>query len=133
MKFLNYLQEEYFGAIKQKSSYSGSEEQLTVFKNPDRSEMKEAGEDGTIRYLVDFQHSALYIWNAMLGTHDTVIKKFSLPILTAYCRGSGSLNSSGKLRSNEGEIINVTNKIFNNNKSWLSKYFDVYDLEACLF
>jgi hypothetical protein len=133
MKFLNYLQEEYFGAIKQKSMYSGQEEQLTVFKNPDRSEMKEAGEDGVIRYLIDFQHHNLYIWNALLGIHDTVIKKFNLPLVTSYCKGSGSLNSSGKLGTNEGDNVNISKEAFNNSKSWLSRYFDTYDLEDCLF
>jgi|WetSurMetagenome_2_1015567.scaffolds.fasta_scaffold48815_4 hypothetical protein len=129
MKFLKYLQEEYFGATKTKSGFSGQEELLTVFKNPDRSEMKEAGEDGVIRFLADFQHSTLYIWNALLGTHENVIKKFNLS-LVSYCRGSGHLNSSVKIDKIEGECVKATSQTINSNKSWLSRYFDYNNFEA---
>lgn len=129
MKFLKYLQEEFFASTKTKSSFGGQEELLTIFKNPDRSEMKEAGEDGVIRFLADFQHSNFYIWNALLGTHENIIKKFNLP-LTSYCRGSGNLHPSGKLNKIEGECIKTTSQTINSAKSWLSKYVDYNSFEV---
>lgn len=133
MRLYNYLKEEYHGLIKKPSGG------IPIFKNPDRKEMREAGDLGTIRYIVDITKKNIYVWDGYSVLHLDVIRKLNLK-LDLHFRGEGEWNGT-KIIDNHFSLHGVdyikTSKKYTlkphrekaekwilDNKSFLSKFFD---------
>jgi hypothetical protein len=115
MKFKHYIQEEYYDVLK---DYSGNE--LPVFINPDKKEVRECGRH--IRFIIDLDHNQIYTWNAYKAIHGVVVGKLGLH-LHKHIRGEAVLKDN-KMWFDQGEAYNITkNEI--RSKNWINKYLDL--------
>jgi hypothetical protein len=129
MKFLKYLQEEYFGIVN--SKYLGKPSVAEIYKNPSPSELRKniiKDKDPDVRYIIDIDKKNLYVWCAYDLNHDKVIKDLGIK-LNRYFRGTGDAKS-GKIAFPEGEFVNCETRDvvnFRNNSEWITKYFDKFN------
>jgi hypothetical protein len=89
MKFLGYLNEEYYNLV------DGS----PVFKNPtssDYTELRKAHEDLDLRFLINASSIDLYVWYYGV-VHSTVIKKVSNSPSDVFYAGLGLIGPNNKI------------------------------------
>ena len=94
MKFLKYLQEEYYKTLP--GTFDMDTE---VFINPSSSDLAKMNKNNRdycklnnitpgpliVRFLGDYDKQRLYVWNANLQTHDFVGKRVGLDIYHSRC------------------------------------------------
>lgn len=125
------MKEEYFGLMK-KSGFLGNKP-LTVFINPNKAEMREAGgKTKQVRYIIDAVKKDFYIWSAYERIHKDVIDHFGLK-LTKHCRGMGEIDMQGKVTWNQADSHGVTPKWIDQNERWLSKYLHFDDFAEAIY
>lgn len=128
MKFLRYLQEEYFGSLPDKVYKAGVAKNISIeiLRNPSIADMKKiskfhsriGGGDSYLRFLIDTKKKDLYIWTANSQIlHDDVSKHFKLKY---DLKGYGDLSSKGKLR-----IDDIHWRGLLDSYPWLTKYFEM--------
>jgi len=66
---INNLLEEYHDSFQQFGKY------VEVFKNPSKKELKDLGQE--IRFIADAVAKTIYVWEAILATHNDVYREIS--------------------------------------------------------
>ena len=119
MRFYQYLKDEYFGITKSRYSRISA----TLFRNPDKSELKEIGRE--VRFIIDTKYKGIYCWKANDALHDEMEDFIAdeHPI-GKIITGEGII-SGGKInRVWELKSSDIKPQIFMKmNLPWLMKYF----------
>jgi hypothetical protein len=155
MKFLKFLQEEYFDSIlfknkidrpiflnpgrsemKEeylsyvKSSYLTSRNPAEIFIDPSKAEIRSAGgKDKEVRFIVDSRKKKFYVWHGFSVLHFDVIKH--LKISGNYTiRGIGKIGPDGKIIPEVAESWGTSKAWPTKNKNWLSSFvnFEIFML-----
>jgi len=121
-----------------------SDGKFTVFKNPSKKEMKEAGTNETtkrliIRFIADSKTKTFYVWPAFEGLHIDMWKQLGtnyfvqdVQNLRIFC-GSAELEGSKWVVTNSDAFeVYGDGKEWEQSFSWVSKWVDYKDYVASI-
>ena len=125
MKFLHYLNEEYFGTVR---SCSGAS--YEVFLNPDKKEFAEIPSKPYCRFVLDVEKEDLYVWDMNCLHADVCVdlknvyklEGITYPYAEQYIWGTGKL-MGGKIDIMDLYISSRTDNILHKKGLIWTKYF----------
>lgn len=119
MKFINYLNEEYYKRFKN----------TEIYVNPSRKELLSAfGKGAALRWMSNWKKKLIYVWNADY-IHLEVADVYKELLVNCLVRGEATLNNNGTLFV-EHPVGDITTKpgikkpIYKNKLDYLQPYFD---------
>jgi hypothetical protein len=119
MKLIDFINEEWADSTKK------NDKTFEIFKNPTR---KEINQFNNIRFLIDINNKAVYIWNADLlhGATSRILKKpYDLSGIENYFYGVGRIvgNKIIGIQTGTAKIKDIEYVNSPEAQEWLKKYF----------
>ena len=75
MRFIDYINEEF---LKYANGWKSTSDPIPVYKNPTSDEFKQLRREiKSARVLVDVKNKDVYVWDANLAAHQTIINQLS--------------------------------------------------------